>query len=279
MIIDHLDASSKTRNPWRLCSLHQVEQVKLLLRLIPIWMSCLMFAVVQSSVLTFFTKQGGTLIRSMGSIQIPQASLQIFVGLTIIVFIPTYDRVFVPVARKFTGHSSGITILQRIGIGLLISIMSMVVAALVEAKRIQIVRDHNLLDNPKAIVPMRIWWLIPQYMICGLSDAFAFVGLQELFYVQMPEAMRSLGAAFYLSVLGVGFFISNGIITLVQAISAECGEKWITDNINRSHLDYFYWVIAALSALNLCFYVLIAKGFVYKKSEAEESRNEQKELT
>lgn len=279
MIIDHLDASSKTRNPWRLCSLHQVEQVKLLLRLIPIWMSCLMFAVVQSSVLTFFTKQGGTLIRSMGSIQIPQASLQIFVGLTIIVFIPTYDRVFVPAARKFTGHSSGITILQRIGIGLLISIMSMVVAALVEAKRIQIVRDHNLLDNPKAIVPMRIWWLIPQYMICGLSDAFAFVGLQELFYVQMPEAMRSLGAAFYLSVLGVGFFISNGIITLVQAISAECGEKWITDNINRSHLDYFYWVIAALSALNLCFYVLIAKGFVYKKSEAEESRNEQKELT
>ncbi|XP_040366003.1 protein NRT1/ PTR FAMILY 5.4 isoform X2 [Rosa chinensis] len=274
MVIDHQDASSETTNPWRLCSLNQVEQVKLLLRLIPIWMCCLMFAVVQSFVQTFFTKQGSTMIRSIGSIQLPQASLQIFVGLTIVVAIPIYDCVFVPIARKFTGHSSGITILQRIGTGLLISIMSMVVAAVVEAKRVKIVRDHNLLDNPKAIVPMRVWWLIPQYMICGLSDAFAFVGMQELFYDQMPEAMRSLGAAFYLSVVGVGFFLSNGIITLVQAISSKGGEKWITNNINRSHLDYFYSVIAGLSALNFCLYVWTAKGFLYKRIEAKECNKE-----
>ncbi|KAM5551704.1 protein NRT1/ PTR FAMILY 5.4-like [Rosa sericea] len=266
MVIDHLDASSETINPWRLCSLDQVEQVKLLLRLIPIWIFCLMFAVVQSFVQTFFTKQGSTMIRSIGSFQLPQASLLIFVGLTIIVVIPIYDRAFVPTARKFTGHPSGITMLQRIGTGLLISIITMVVAAVVEAKRVKIIRDHNLLDNPKAIVPMRVWWLVPQYVISGLSDVFAFVGIQELFYDQMPEAMRSLGAAFYLSVTGVGNFISSGIITLVQVISSKYGEKWISDNINRAHLDYFYWVIAALSTLNLCIYVWIAKGFVYKKS-------------
>ncbi|PRQ55389.1 putative proton-dependent oligopeptide transporter family, major facilitator superfamily [Rosa chinensis] len=266
MVIDHLDASSEARNPWRLCSLNQVEQVKLLLRLIPIWMCCLMFAVVQSFVQTFFTKQGSTMIRSIGSFQIPQASLLIFVGLTIIVVIPIYDRVFVPTARKFTGHPSGITMLQRIGTGLLISIITMVVAAVVEAKRVKILGDHNLLDNPKAIVPMRVWWLVPQYVISGLSDVFAFVGIQELFYDQMPEAMRSLGAAFYLSVTGIGNFISSGIITLVQVISSKYGEKWISDNINHAHLDYFYWVIAALSTLNLCIYVWIAKGFLYKKS-------------
>ncbi|KAL6130067.1 hypothetical protein ACLB2K_068448 [Fragaria x ananassa] len=266
MVIDDLDASSETRNPWRLCSLNQVEQVKLLLRLLPIWICCLMFAVVQSFVQTFFTKQGSTMIRSIGSFQIPQASLLIFVGLTIIVFIPIYDRLFVPIARKFTGHHSGITMLQRIGTGLLISVIIMIVAAMVEARRLKIIRDHNLMDNPKAIVPMRVWWLVPQYVISGLSDVFAFVGIQELFYDQMPEAMRSLGAAFYLSVTGVGNFISSGIITLVQVISSKYGEKWISDNINRGHLDYFYWVIAALSILNLFIYVWIAKGFVYKKN-------------
>ncbi|KAL6288785.1 hypothetical protein ACE6H2_006295 [Prunus campanulata] len=278
IIIDHLDASSKNRNPWRLCSLNQVEQVKLVLRLIPVWMCCLLFAVVQSFVQTFFTKQGSTMVRSIGpNFKLPQASLQIFLGLTIAVAIPIYDRVFVPTARNFTGHSSGITILQRIGIGLFLSIISMMVAALVEAKRVGIVRDHNLLDNPKAIVPMRVWWLIPQYMVCGLSDVFTSVGLQEFFYDQTPEAMRSMGAAAYLSVVGVGNFICTAIITLVQAISSKSGEKWLTYNLNRARLDYFYWLIAALSTLNLCVYVWIAKGFVYKKLEAEETSKE-KEL-
>ncbi|WRX12498.1 Proton-dependent oligopeptide transporter family - like 5, partial [Theobroma cacao] len=36
MIIDNVDDMSMTRNPWRLCSLNQVEEVKLVLCLIPI---------------------------------------------------------------------------------------------------------------------------------------------------------------------------------------------------------------------------------------------------
>ncbi|CAN6697158.1 unnamed protein product [Malus baccata var. baccata] len=178
---------------------------------------------------------------------------------------------------KNHGHSSGITILQRIGIGLFLSIITMVVSGLVEAKRVSVVKYHNLLDNPKAVVPVRVWWLIPQYMVCGLSDLFALVGIQEFFYDQMPEEMRSLGAAAYLNVNGVGSFITRGI-NLVQAISSKHGEKWLSDNINRAHLNYFYWVIVALSTLNLCVHLWIAKRFVYKKFAAEVT-NEEKERT
>ncbi|KAM2725458.1 hypothetical protein EV1_028157 [Malus domestica] len=104
MIIDDHDASSTTRNPWRLRSQTQVEQVNLILRLIPVWTCCLMFGLVQSFVQTFFTKQGSTMVRSIGSnFKLPQASLQIFVFLTVIVVIPIYDRVFVPTSRKITG--------------------------------------------------------------------------------------------------------------------------------------------------------------------------------
>ncbi|KAK7859604.1 protein nrt1/ ptr family 5.4 [Quercus suber] len=215
MIIDNLDAMRTIRDPWRLCSLNQVEEVKLVLRLFPIWLSCLML--------------------------------------------------------------SGITVLQRIGIGLFLSIFVMVVSALVEAKRINIAKEYNLLDHPKAIVPMKVWWLLPQYIIAGLADIFTFVGLQELFYAQMPEAMRSLGAALYLSVTGVGNFISSAIISMVQAISSRNGEEWLGDNINRAHLDYFYWVLAGLSSLNFCVYVWIAKCFVYKKVEEDDVPGE-KEL-
>ncbi|KAB2594803.1 protein NRT1/ PTR FAMILY 5.4-like [Pyrus ussuriensis x Pyrus communis] len=271
MIIDEQDASTKTRNPWRLCSLNQVEEVKLVLRLIPIWLSCLMFGVIQAQLHTFFTKQCSTTIRSIGPhFQVPAASLQGLVGIAILIAVPIYDRVFVPVARKYTGHPSGISVLQRIGIGLVLSILLMVVSALVEAKRLNIAKDYNLIDKPKAIIPMRVWWLLPQYLILGLADAFATVGLQELFYDQMPEQMRSMGAAASMSVVGVGSFISNWIISAVELITSRNGNKWLGDNINRAHLDYFYWVLAVLSTLNFCVYGVIASAFVYKKVERED---------
>jgi peptide/histidine transporter 3/4 len=271
MIIDKLDVMKTIQNPWRLCSLNQVEEVKLVLRLLPIWLSCLMFPIIMSQIHTYFTKQGSTMHRSIApNFILPPASLQALVGLTILINIPIYDRVFVPITRKLTGHPSGITVLQRIGVGLFLSIFIMVVSALVEAKRISVVKEHNLLDKPKAIVPMKVWWLLPQYVIAGLSDIFVYVGLQELFYDQMPEAMRSLGAALFLSVIGIGNFISSAIISVVQAISSSYGEEWLGDNINRAHLDYFYWLLAGLSVLNLCVYVCIAKRFVYKKVEEDD---------
>ncbi|XP_057731085.1 protein NRT1/ PTR FAMILY 5.4-like [Arachis stenosperma] len=277
MIIDEVDATSKTRNPWRLCSVTQVEEVKLVLRLIPIWLSCLMFCVVQSQIHTYFTKQGSTLVRSIGPhFQIPPASLQGFVGVFILLAVPIYDRIFVPLARKFTGHPAGITVLQRIGVGLALSILTMVVSALVETKRVGVARDHGLMDDPKAVIPMSIWWMLPQYMITGVSDAFAIVGLQELFYDQMPDAMRSLGAAAYISIVGVGSFVSNIVIAIVEDISSRSGEKWLGNNINRAHLDYYYWVLAGLSVGSLCVYLLLAKSYVYKKvDEAERSSNNQ----
>lgn len=275
MIIDNLDASSNVRNPWRLCSLKQVEEVKLVLRLIPIWLSCLMFSAVQSQLHTYYTKQGSTMIRSIGPhFQLPPASLRSLVGIVILITVPMYDRIFVPIARKFTGHHSGITVLQRIGFGLFLSILNMVVSALVEAKRVSVAEQHGIIDNPKAVVPMRMWWLLPQYFICGLSDTFTIVGLQELFYDQMPEAMRSFGAAAYLSIIGVGSFISSAVISVVQSISSMAGEEWLGDNLNRAHLDYFYWVLAGLSSLSLCVYVWFAMSFVYKIVQGKDSAGE-----
>jgi len=270
MIIDDLDASSKNRNPWRLCSLNQVEEVKLVLRLLPIWLSCLMFTVVIVQTHTLFIKQGSTMTRSIGpNFQVPPASFQSLVGLTILFTIPLYERVFIPAARKITGHSSGITMLQRIGIGLFLSIVEMVVAALVEAKRVSIAREHGLMDIPRATIPMSVWWILPQYMISGISDVFTVVGLQELFYDQMPESMRSMGAAAYISVTGLGSFFNTAIITVVQAITARSSGILLGNNLNRAHVDYFYWILAVLSALNFCVYLWVAHGFVYKKVEGE----------
>ncbi|XAR63529.1 hypothetical protein NMG60_11023492 [Bertholletia excelsa] len=268
-IMDEADASSKVRDPWRLCPVNQVEEVKLLLRLVPVWLTCLMFSVVIAQLGTYFTKQGSTMRRTIGSsnFHIPAASLQVCTGLTILLAVPIYDRILVPVARNITGHPSGLTMLRRMGTGMFLSVLTMVTSALMEAQRVRVAREHGLLDEPKLAVPMSVWWLLPQYILCGLSDVFMIVGMQELFYDQMPEELRSMGAAAYLSSLGVGSFLSSAVISVVQRMSSIFGKEWLVDNLNRARLDYFYWVLAGLSGVNLIGYVLVANSFVYKTSE------------
>ncbi|XP_058091255.1 protein NRT1/ PTR FAMILY 5.10-like [Magnolia sinica] len=261
-IVDDLDASC-CQNSWRLCTQAQVEETKQIMRLVPIWACCLMFAVVFAQPGTFFTKQCSTMNRKIwSSFEVSPASLLVSSSLTIVAFVPIYDRILVPTTRRLTGIPSGLMTLRRIGIGIFLSVTSMVVAALVEMRRLKIAREYGPFDHPNATVPMSVWWLLPQYIIYGLADVFTMVGLQEFFYDQMPDGMRSIGAAAYLSIVGTGSFLSSVIISLIQGIKPE----WLTNDLNNSHLDYYYWLLAGLSALWLCFYICAAKRFVYKQT-------------
>lgn len=245
------------------------KEINLFARLIPIWGTCLMYGVVFAQCSTFFTKQGSTMDRKIiGHIEIPPASLQCFIALSILVLVPVYDWIFVPLAKTFTGLEQGITVLQRVGFGIFVSVLAMVVAALTELKRLKVAKDNGLVDLPTATIPMTIFWLLPQYILYGISEVFAMVGMQEYFYDQMPNRMRSLGIAVFLSVLGIGSFLSGIVISIVDEISSRSKEgSWFQDNLNTAHLDYFYWLLAALSALNLCTYIYISSCCNVTKSE------------
>ena len=122
--------------------------------------------------------------------------------------------------------------LPRIGIGLIFLVILMVVAALVENMRLRMPGHET----------MSVMWLIPQYLILGIGNSFYSIGLQEFFYDQVPDSMRSLGMALYLSVLGVGFFLSSFLIIIVNHVTGKNGKSWIGKDINSSRLDRFYWL-------------------------------------
>ncbi|PON47029.1 LOW QUALITY PROTEIN: Proton-dependent oligopeptide transporter family, partial [Parasponia andersonii] len=248
------------------CSVAEVEEAKAVLRLVPIWGTCLIYAIVFAQSSTFFTKQGPPWTERLS--QASKFHLLHFNALSVLPLLsPIYDRIFVPIIRVFTGNPSGITMLQRIGIGIFLSALSMVVAALVEMKRLKTAREYDLVDKPSATVPMSVWWLVPQYFIFGLADVFTLVGLQEFFYDQVPTELRSIGLALYLSVIGVGSFLSSFLISVIEKATGGDGHNsWFPNNLNRAHLDYFYWLIVGLNAIGFVAFLLFARLYIYNRS-------------
>ncbi|XP_057974569.1 protein NRT1/ PTR FAMILY 5.10-like [Malania oleifera] len=263
-------APDGSKEEGKVCSRSEVEDAKSILRLIPIWATSLIYATVFAQSSTFFTKQGITMDRAIGSgFDVPAASLQSFISLSIVLFIPIYDRIFIPIARSFTRKPSGITMLQRIGTGIFFSVISMLIAALVEMKRLKTAQEHGLVDVPRATVPMSVWWLIPQYLLFGVGDVFTMVGLQEFFYDQVPNELRSVGLSLYLSIFGVGSFLSSFLISIIERATGGDGQdSWFADNLNRAHLDYFYWLLCGLSAVGLVAFLYFSKSYIYSKGSA-----------
>ncbi|KAK2657753.1 hypothetical protein Ddye_010805 [Dipteronia dyeriana] len=259
-ILEDKETSAEKQSPWRLATVSKVEEMKLILNMIPIWIATLPFGVTVSQSSTFFIKQSTTLDRKVGDFLIPPASIYALSAIGMIISVTMYEKILVPMLRKATGNERGIKILQRIGIGMFFTIVTMVVAALVERKRHSVVEKNPVHGS----LSMSVFWLAPQFLIVGFGDGFTLVGLQEYFYDQVPDSMRSLGIAFYLSVIGAGNFLSSLLITIVDQISEKTGQSWLGKDIISSRLDYFYWLLAAVSTVNLFVYVFLARRYSYK---------------
>ncbi|KAJ4704492.1 Protein NRT1/ PTR FAMILY 8.1-like [Melia azedarach] len=251
-------------NAWRLCTVTQVEEFKSIIRLLPIWATGIIFSAVYSQMGTLFVLQGNTMDLHMGnSFEIPSASLSLFDTISVIFWVPIYDRLIVPFARKFTGHKNGFTQLQRIAIGLVISIFAMLAAGTLELVRLREVKKHNYYELKH--IPMSIFWQVPQYFIVGCAEVFTFIGQLEFFYEQAPDAMRSLCSALSLTTAALGNYLSTLLVNIVTDLSTRNGNPgWIPDNLNYGHLHYFFWLLALLSVLNLGAYLMVARRYTYK---------------
>ncbi|KAL2479516.1 Protein NRT1/PTR FAMILY 8.1 [Abeliophyllum distichum] len=258
---------------WRLCTVTQVEELKSIIRLLPIWATGIIFSTVYSQMGTLFVLQGNTMDLHMGkSFEIPSASLSLFDTISVIFWVPLYDFLIVPLAHKFTGNKNGFTQLQRIAIGLVISIFAMLAAGTLEMIRLRIVREQNSYDAKH--MNMSIFWQVPQYFIIGCAEVFTFIGQLEFFYEQAPDAMRSLCSALSLTTAALGNYLSTLLVNIITDISTRDGSPgWIPDNLNYGHLHYFFWLLAVLSVLNLGVYLLVAKWYTYKRAVGPSTDN------
>ncbi|KAK4802312.1 hypothetical protein SAY86_000515 [Trapa natans] len=251
------DEAKAKESPWRLCTVAQVEQVKTLLSVIPIFACTIVFNTILAQLQTFSVQQGRTMDAHItASFAIPPASLQAIPYLLLILLVPLYDRLLVPFARRFTGHESGIPPLRRIGTGLFLATFSMVAAALMERKR----RDAS---NSGQVIS--IFWITPQFLIFGLSEMFTAVGLIEFFYKQSLRGMQSFLTAMTYCSYSFGFYLSSVLVAVVNKVTSSGSGRsrgWLKDNnLNKDRLDLFYWLLGVLSFLNFLNYLFWSRWF------------------
>ena len=128
-----LSDREEANNPWRLCPVTQVEEVKCILRLIPIWLCTIIYSVVFTQMASLFVEQGAAMKTTISNFHIPPASMSSFDILSVALFIFLYRGILDPFIGKLKKSSSkGLTELQRMGVGLIIAMMAMVLAGIVE---------------------------------------------------------------------------------------------------------------------------------------------------
>ncbi|PKA56819.1 putative peptide/nitrate transporter [Apostasia shenzhenica] len=260
---EELNADGQPSDPWRLCSTQNVEEVKCIARILPVWSAGTIYYIAltqQSTYVVFQALQSDRRLPGT-SFQIPAGSFSVFNMLALTIWLPIYDRFVVPRLQRITKTEGGITVLQRMGVGIVVSIAAQLVAALVEEKR----RD----DAVKGTSSMSGLWLIPQLMLCGLSEAFNVIGQVEFYYKQFPENMRSVGGAFFFCGLAISSYLSSLIVTIVhQTTGGDGKENWLAGDLNKGRLDLFYYLNAGISMVNFGYFLVCARWYRYKDFNA-----------
>ncbi|RVW91202.1 Protein NRT1/ PTR family 2.8 [Vitis vinifera] len=166
--------------------IEQVEELKCLLAIFPVWISGVTCFVVMDQHNTFGILQAIQTNRSIGRFEIPLDWLRLQ---------------------------------QRIAIGILMPILCMLLAGIGEGRR-----RHSALRDGSFTLPTSVAILLPQFILSGLTEAFAAVAVMEYFTTQMPDSMRTVaGAIFHLS-LSITSYLSS---LLVNVIHANYWEPWL----------------------------------------------------
>ncbi|XP_022734515.1 protein NRT1/ PTR FAMILY 2.13-like [Durio zibethinus] len=262
---------------WRLCSIQDVEELKCLVGIIPIWASGIISFTCMTQQGTFTLSQALKMDRHLGpKFQIPSGSVGIISMITVGIFLPIYDRIIVPALRKFTKREGGITLLQRIGIGIFFSILAMIVAGVMEKKR----RTSAILHP--GVAPLSVFWLAPQLILMGFCETFNIVGQIEFFNKQFPEHMRSIANSLLFCSLGGASYFSSMVVNVVHHVSGGHGHPdWLTSDINAGRLDYFYYLLAGMGTFNFLYFLYVAHHYHYKGNvvQVEEKSDPDVELS
>ncbi|GMI93791.1 nitrate transporter 1.11, NRT1/ PTR family 1.2 [Hibiscus trionum] len=266
-------------DPWRVCTAQKVEELKALLKVIPIWSTGIMKAIAGSQHL-FPVLQASTMNRHIvGGFEIPAASLTVVIYLTVMVWIVLYERAIIPLASKIKGKQVYLSVYLRMGLGLFLTVIAMGLTAMVENVRLHEVNQEFHIKYPTAMVNMSAMWLLPQYIVMGIAEALSTLGQFEFYHRVFPKTMSSIGNSLFFLSLSMAHLLNSALFNIVNRTTARDGQpSWVADNINEAHYDYYYWLLAGLSLLNVFYYIICSRCYESTSDVVDEDYVSEDEL-
>ncbi|CAI9764330.1 unnamed protein product [Fraxinus pennsylvanica] len=255
-----LDAQGMPTNSWKLCSVQQVQQLKCLVGIIPVWFSGIACFLVMDQQSTFGVLQAIQMNRSVGNhFKIPPAWLSITSMIALSIWIYIYEGIYIPSAKKILKRRSRLMLQHRIGIGIVMSILCMLVAGVVEKRRRELAIKQGSFTSP-----VHVLLLMPQFVLSGLTEAFSAVAIMEFVTVQMPESMRSVAGSIFFISLSIASYLSALIVNVIHSVTGRNRKSpWLGGHdLNDNRLDYYYYIIATLGAINLIYFTFFASSYV-----------------
>ncbi|MBA0706838.1 hypothetical protein Golax_018924 [Gossypium laxum] len=275
---NELDEDGKPKNGWRLCSIQQVENLKLLLGMMPVCLAgigCFMTMDQQTTIGILQAIQSNNVLRS--GFNIPPGWMGLSPMIALSIWISTYEILWVPQTKRLTGKAKRLTMTQRINIGLISAMACSIVASFIEKKRRTAALKHGAFKSP-----MSILMLLPQFALSGLVEAFAAVAIMEYLTTQLPESMRTVAGAIFFISLSMASYLNSMLVNIVHKTTKKGGKTpWLGGhNLNNDKLENFYYLAASIEALNFLYFNLYARRFIAtsctinKESKEDQHNNE-----
>ncbi|KAJ3680032.1 hypothetical protein LUZ60_016310 [Juncus effusus] len=258
IIINPNSVGSSQTPRWVWCTVSQVEEVKILLQMIPIWLTCVFNSASMCQTTTTFIQQGNLMNTKVFSLSIPAASFSSLNIIFVLIFILINNYIIIPLAKKCTNNPLGLTRLQRMGIGRFLAIFSMASGALLETFRISYYKEGKNLS---------IVYQLPQYLIIACCEAFYGLAQLEFFYEEASESMKSLYNVLLFLATSFGYYVNSIVVTFIGSVTRAGGRAgWLPSDLNKGHLDYYFWLWVGISSVNFVAYVVISPAILWPRS-------------
>ncbi|KAF5787322.1 putative nitrate-transporting ATPase [Helianthus annuus] len=180
----------------------QVEDVKEVIKLIPIWSTCILFWTVYNQMGTFTTEQAVVMNFKHGIMTIPTShflSSYTFPFSCLHLFMNMHMSILLK--KVVTKNSQAF---KKTGIRLVFSVVGMGASVLCEKRRREMAWHHG--------AKMSALWLVPQLFLVGVGEAFSY-GQLEFFITEALERMKSIGTGLFLSTRALGYFLSSLLVS------------------------------------------------------------------
>ncbi|OQR90793.1 Proton-dependent Oligopeptide Transporter (POT) Family [Achlya hypogyna] len=248
-------AAAENGGPFALAEALEVAQV---VRLSPYFGFLIVFWAVYSQQTMNFILQGCQMDLRVGDTQVSSAMLSMFDSIVILLFVPVFNQWLYPGLERLGVR---LTILRKMGVGLVVAALCMVVAGAVEVVRKDVGPlegvSSNCADAAERLPMARlsVWWQTPQYLLVGVAEILVSIPSYDLFYSEVPESMRSVCQAMNLLTVTLGSLVAGGVNSVFSF--------WVTTDLDAGHLEYVFYILAALVLLNLAGFVFVAQDFEY----------------